>query len=287
MKNNGLIKLNNLLSSKDFEKRIQDSVKKSLLEQGVLASDKTLLDESYVAVPQSYELKTEFLSDRAKGSHYDIYQKHVKHFNEISSKLDTVNKDYKEVNSDNSAFRSLKLDEMHNLNAIKLHELYFGNISDLASEITMDTISFIRLQRDWGDFDAWQRDFIACGLASRDGWVVTGYDSYIGKYINFFVDADDANIPIGCLPVLVLDVHLHAYYKDYLEDKTSYIFAMMKELRWNIVEARMMVVEKSGIGAVLTPPGGLKQTTIPVVPTNVEKPENVNPQINTGNIERV
>jgi len=257
-----------------LEKRLKQVVTKSLITQGVLPESrlapksKQILAESYVANAKTYDLKTEFLSSRAKNALYGIYESHVKALNEISTKLDSANKDYKEITSKSSVYRSLKQDEMYNLNAVKLHELFFANISDLASEITMDSMAFLRLQRDWGDFDAWQRDFVACALSARDGWVVMGFDSYIGKYINFFIDGHDNHVSVGCLPVLVVDVHHHAYYKDYMEDKLSYIFAMMKEIRWPAVEARISIIERSGISAVLgtSPPGAIPAQPV-VAPT--------------------
>jgi superoxide dismutase len=36
----------------------------------------------------------------------------------------------------------------------------------------------------------------------------------------------------------------HAYYRDYLKDKKSYVFAMMKELNWDVVENRFKKSER-------------------------------------------
>jgi Fe-Mn family superoxide dismutase len=240
------------LNFRNLEATLKKAVTRSLASQGVISETrvleqkKPLIQEAYIVKAQTYELKTEFLSTKAKSALYGVYENHVKSLNDISAKLDTAAKDYKEVNSRSSVFRSLKKDEAYNLNAVKLHELFFGNVSDMTSEITMDSLAFLRLQRDWGDFDTWQRDFVACALSARDGWAVVGYDSYLGRYINCVIDGNDNSVPVGCLPVLVLNVHHHAYYKDYLDDKLSYVFAMMRELRWQIVEARMSLVERVG-----------------------------------------
>lgn len=48
------------------------------------------------------------------------------------------------------------------MNGSYLHELYFANIADSQSRISMDSLSYMRLNRDFGTFDNWQRDFIAC-----------------------------------------------------------------------------------------------------------------------------
>ena len=87
------------------------------------------LQEALVAIPKNFILKTERLSKGAKEAHFNLYKKYVDSFNKISSELDAVNR--QNANSTHSSFRSLKVDENYNLNGIKLHELYWANISDL------------------------------------------------------------------------------------------------------------------------------------------------------------
>ena len=136
-------------------------------------------------------------------------------------------------------YRSLKNDETYNLNAAYLHELYFNNISDLSSQIKMDSLSYMRLSRDFGTFDDWQQDFIACCLASRCGWAVTYFNTYTQKYMNCVIDLHSKNVPVGCYPIIVMDVWQHAYYRDYLGDVKSYVFGMMKQLNWKVIEQRV------------------------------------------------
>ena len=123
--------------------------------------------------------------------------------------------------------------------------LHLENISDLRSEITMDTLSFLRLERDFGGFDAWQKDFIACGMSSRDGYAITGYSTFLKRYMNMVIDTESLNVPIGFLPVISLDVAEGAYYRDYLSDRKSYIVRMMKEFDWNTIEKRFKRIEAS------------------------------------------
>ena len=108
----------------------------------------------------------------------------------------------------------------------------------------MDTLSFLRLERDFGSFDSWQKDFIACGMSARDGYVMTGYSLFLKRYMNFVIDTEGLNVPVGVLPVIVLDVAEGAYYRDYLDDRRSYILGMMKELDWNHIEDRVKKAEK-------------------------------------------
>ena len=200
------------------------------------------IKEAYVAVPKKFDLKTEFLSKSVKEARQKDFEKCVEELNKISAKLDSVEKS--EVNEKSSDFRRLKLDEVYNMNASFLKAKHFENISDLRSLISMDMLSFIRLERDFGTFDSWQKDFIACCLTSRNGFAATVYCSNINKYINLVIDADMSNIPLGCTPVIVLDVSEGAYYRDYISDKKNYISSMMKEFNWNKIEKRFEQCEK-------------------------------------------
>jgi len=38
----------------------------------------------------------------------------------------------------------------------------------------------------------------------------------------------------------------HAYYKDYLNDKKSYLIAQMREFNWNVIEERVKKAESVG-----------------------------------------
>lgn len=175
-------------------------------------------------------------------NHLELYQGYLKKFNEVSAKLDTT--DRSNVNSSSSEFRSLKLDETYNLNGVYLHELFFANVGDPNSEIKMDSLSFMRLARDFGSFDAWQKDLMACASASQNGWAVTYLNTYTQTYMNATIDLHTNNVPVGFYPVVVIDVWQHSYYRDYLKDVNTYTRAMMKTLRWEIIEKRFQKADK-------------------------------------------
>ncbi len=206
------------------------------------------LNESFILTPKSFLLKTEFLSSKAKEAHEKLYNGYVKAFDKLITQLQTANTE--ESESNHSAFRSLKIDEQYNLNAVKLHELYFNNISDLQSAIAVDSVPYMRFSRDFGTFEKWQYDFRACCMAAREGWAITYFEPLRKVYINCIVDGHNTGIPIGGIPVLVIDMWAHSYYRDYLEDKKSYVNAMMKEINWNVLEARMVVAERSRVSDV-------------------------------------
>ena len=73
---------------------------------------------------------------------------------------------------------------------------------------------------------------------------MTGFNVFTHTYMNYVIDLHSLNVPIGVIPVIVLDVWQHAYYSDYLKDVTAYSINMMKELNWNVIEQRFQRSEK-------------------------------------------
>lgn len=218
-----------------INKEIKKIIKSSLGEE-------EKINEAYVAQAKSFDITTDYLTPANIENHKQLYADYVAKFNEVSAKLDAVDKS--SANSNYSEYRGLKLDETFNMNGAYLHELYFSNIGSLSSTITMDSLSYMRLSRDFGTFDDWQKDFIACGKSSRCGWIVTYLNMYTQSYMNCFIDLHSEQVPVGMYPVIVMDMWQHAYYKDYLKDASTYLNAMMKQLRWEVIESRIKKADK-------------------------------------------
>jgi len=220
-----------------IKKSITDHLKKTTAE---LPGDD--LNESYVHEPKQFKQVTEFVSQKTKTAHTELYKGYIESLNKISSELDTAERG--NANSRHSEYRSLKLDEVYNLNASWLHELYFANCFDPHSEIVMDSMSYLRLQRDFGTFDDWQRDFMACALSAGSGWAVLGYHMFLKKYVNFMISHHSGDVPVGFYPLIVVDMWEHAYYRDYLTDKKSYLISQMREFNWTVIEERFKKAEQ-------------------------------------------
>ena len=225
----------------DVDGIIKKSISKHLAKE-VPSLHTDELNESYVHEPKQFKQVTEFVSQKTKNAHTELYKGYVESLNKISSELDTAERG--ETNSRHSQYRSLKLDEVYNLNASWLHELYFANCFDPHSEIVMDSTAYIRLQRDFGTFDDWQRDFMACALSAGNGWAVLGYHMFLKKYVNFMISHHSGDVPVGFYPLVVVDMWEHSYYRDYLNDKKSYLISQMREFNWTVIEDRFKKAEQ-------------------------------------------
>ena len=220
------------------EKELQRVIRETL----GFDDDQKALAEAYVTQAKVYKLRTDLLSSKALAAHQELLQKYVATLNEISARLDSA--DRSTANANHSDYRSLKIDEAYNMNAAFLHAYFFDNIADPNSKIVMDSLAFMRIERDFGTFDDWQKDFIACALSSRNGWAMTVYNGFLDRYINVCIDLHSLNVPVNCYPVIVLDMWEHSYFRDYLTDKQKYVFAMMKEFNWEVIEKRFERAEK-------------------------------------------
>ncbi len=216
------------MKNSELKQVIRDSL-------GIEKKEETVA-EAYASFPKKYNIPTELLSKKAKEAHEALYEEYTRSLTNISAELDGADRAH--VSSNGCLYRTLKQDEIFNRNAVYLHELFFANMSDVHSEIMVDSLAFMRIERDFGKFDDWQFDFLANAKSSRSGWVVCGLDLFLRRYVNFFVDSHNANIPLGFYPVIVLDMHEHSFYRDYLNNKDDYIKGQMQELNWMVIEER-------------------------------------------------
>lgn len=223
---------------KNIGKIVVDETKKAVKAYGGLSEE---LQEAYVAQPKQYRQVTEFLSQKTKEAHEELYKKYIKSLNDVSVELDSVDKSGN--SSSHSDFRSGKLDEAFNMNAVWLHELYFANCFDPNSEIYMDSIAYIKLQAAFGTFEDWQKDFSACALSCGNGWAICGYNIFLKKYVNTMVSNHSQDVMMGMIPIIVVDMHEHAYYKDYVLDKKSYLLSQLRSFNWAVIEERFTRAE--------------------------------------------
>lgn len=229
-----------LLEGLDIDGIIRQSLTDDL-SPTVEAYADDLLDEAYVAEPKTYSQVSEFVSQKTKEAHVKLYQGFIDTLNKVSAELDTASRS--DNNNKYGEFRSLKDAESKCLNGVWLHELYFSNCYDPHSEIYMDSIAFLRLERDFGTFDDWQTDFVACAMSVDDGWAVCGYNMFLKRYVNTVIKGYDDDVMVGLYPLIVVDMHEHSYFRDYATDAQSYLIAQMREFNWNVINDRFKKAE--------------------------------------------
>jgi superoxide dismutase, Fe-Mn family len=166
--------------------------------------------------------------------HGTLYKGYVNKLNEIRKQMDSV--DYSKANQTFSELRALKVEESFALNGIKLHEAYFDNMGGAGGKATGKALEMI--ERNFGTYEAWEKDFKATGMAVR-GWVVLAFDRENGTLHNFGNDSHNLGPIWNAVPILVMDTYEHAYMIDYGVKRPPYIEAFMRVIDWDVVNQRL------------------------------------------------
>jgi Fe-Mn family superoxide dismutase len=210
-------------------------------ELGISAGN-SQLGEAYVAQPKQFDgFRPTKLVDADVSQHFELYKQYVGKFNEISATLDSVDRSSP---SQVGQYGRLKRDEVYTLNSVYLHELFFRNIGKAKSQVYTDSRAFMRLNAAFGTFKKWQDDFIASALSAREGWVMSVGHTFLRNYVNVVVDDNASNVPLGSIPVIVVDMHTHSFAATFGNDRRAYVMSIMAELDWDVIEERVERVDR-------------------------------------------
>ncbi|MGI5187538.1 superoxide dismutase [Promicromonospora sp. CA-289599] len=92
----------------------------------------------------------------------------------------------------------------------------------------------------FGSFAAFKAHFAAVATGIQgSGWAVLGWDSIGGRLLIFQLFDQQANVPLGVTPLLMLDMWEHAFYLDYLNVKAEYVKAFWNLANWSDVAGRL------------------------------------------------
>jgi superoxide dismutase, Fe-Mn family len=174
-------------------------------------------------------LGAEGFSDTLLNNHFKLYAGYVKRTNAILERLREAK---------GSEYAELKRRVGWEFNGMRLHELYFGNLSKGGSAMPEGTAFGELAKKNWASHEEWQNDFVNTGKMPGIGWVVLAYDKGAGKMVNLWINEHDVGHLAGCVPLLVMDVFEHAFISDYGLDKASYIEAFFKNVDWQEVNRR-------------------------------------------------
>ena len=141
----------------------------------------------------------------------------------------------------------LEKDLAFNLGGHINHSIFWTNLSpDGGDKPTGDLAAAIDDQ--FGSFDKFTAHFTAVALGVQgSGWAVLAYDSIGQKLIIVQFFDQQANLPAGIVPLLMLDVWEHAYYLDYKNVRADYVKAFWNIANWaNVQERYTAATEKTG-----------------------------------------
>lgn len=173
-------------------------------------------------------------SDALLNNHFTLYEGYVKNTNLVAEKLKAL------VAAGETAspeFAELKRRFGWEWNGMRMHELYFGNMTKETTSLSHEALKN-KLIEVYGSVENWEKNFVATGAMRGIGWVVLAHDVDSGKLYNVWVNEHDLGHLVGTTPLLVMDVFEHAFVLDYGLKRADYITAFMKAIDWSVVEKR-------------------------------------------------
>lgn len=205
----------------------------------------------YTAQNFSHLLGLPGFSDQLLGNHFKLYEGYVMNFNKLNDILVAMEKEGKFGTPE---FAELNRRLGWEWNGMRLHELYFSNMTKGGSVLTDNSALRAKIVAEWGSFEMWEKDFRAMGAMRGIGWVIlyhaphgrTQNDADLtpnnaekeGRLFNVWINEHDMGHLAGATPLLVMDVFEHAFVLDYGLNRAGYIDAFMNAIDWGVVEKR-------------------------------------------------
>lgn len=174
------------------------------------------------------------LSENLLTNHFTLYQGYIKNTNMVAENSAGLGKDSVE-------YAELKRRFGWEFNGMRLHELYFENLTKSPEPVENYPDIFNKLNLDFGSVEKWQEDFRAMGLMRGIGWVVLYHDRWADRLFNVWINEHDTGHLAGCRPLIVMDVFEHAFMPDGLR-KPDYVDAIISQISWSSADERMKAI---------------------------------------------
>lgn len=191
------------------------------------------------------EKPMEGLSAKQIEPHLKLYAGYVAKANEIQSALKTVDPNVPPPNATYHPLRELLMEQSYALNGVIYHELYFSNLGGTGGEPSGDLRNAV--EASWGSIGKFMDFFKASGKCMR-GWVIVGWNTRDGQLNAYGLDLHNMWVPANVIPVVVLDVYEHAYMIDYGINRGAYLDAFLKNINWQVCNARLAQARKFPMG---------------------------------------
>lgn len=187
--------------------------------------------------PKNYDslLGTPGFSDQLLKNHFALYQGYVKNTNDLSANLAQAEKGGW---MGMPGYAELKRRFGWEFDGMRLHEYYFGNMIN-GGVALKDGALKAKLEKDFGSYEAWEKDFKATGSMRGIGWAILYCDKEADRVFNVWINEHDVGHFAGCVPVLIMDVFEHAFMLDYGTKRADYIEAFFRAINWTVVEGRL------------------------------------------------
>lgn len=185
---------------------------------------------TYITKDFSRLLGGPHFSDTLLNAHFTLYKGYVDNANKAIALLDTVEKGSYE-------YAEIKRRLGWEIDGIKLHELYFANLSTEPQEMMPHTKEAIIAA--YGSEEEYKASLKRNGMTRGIGWVVLVRDRDTGKIFHSWVGEHNQGNIVGADILLVMDCWEHSYIADFGISRAAYIDAFIQSIDWGVVEKRL------------------------------------------------
>lgn len=176
------------------------------------------------------------ISDAQMETHLQLYAGYVQNTNVLNEQLAELVRDGR---AGTPAYSELTRRLGFEYNGMRLHELYFENLTAEGRPLGSTSPLHAELARHFRTFEAWRRDFAAVASMRGVGWAILYEDPETGRLSNHWITLHEHGHPAGFRPLLVVDVWEHAFMVDYRPtERGRYLEALFANLDWPCVEQR-------------------------------------------------
>ena len=178
-------------------------------------------------------------SDVLLNNHFTLYQGYVTNVNTLLEKMNTIREE--RLQGDDS--RKEESAEFHRrygweYNGMKLHELYFGNMTKEKSSFNHESEFGKKVIERFGSFETFAHNFTKnVGMFRGIGWVaLVQREDTMGV---IWIGEHDEGLLADSKILLIMDVFEHAFMIDYGLKRADYIAAFWAAIDWGVVETRL------------------------------------------------
>ncbi len=175
-------------------------------------------------------------SDALLDMHFTLYGGYVTNTNTLAEKMAEAQKGTQE-------YAELRRRFGWEWNGMRLHELYFGNLSKDSTSISDAPMLVERIVKIYGSVERWEEEFRACGAMRGIGWVILAHDTVSGELFTTWVNEHDMGHLAGATPIIVMDVFEHAFITEYGLNRPAYMDAFINGIDWRVAEQRFVGVQ--------------------------------------------
>ena len=125
-----------------------------------------------------------------------------------------------------------------NLGGHTNHSIFWTNMSPEGGDKPTGELA-AAIDEHFGSFDKFRAHFTNNAMTIMgSGWSILAYDTIGKKLVIVQLYDQQGNVPVGLIPLLMLDMWEHAFYLQYKNVKADYVSAWWNVVDWGNVQER-------------------------------------------------